>query len=334
MKHSDKIIVFKNLAAGADELLAALEPADLAVLDASVRRISGFHALASQLLATDRAPINAAGPSDLDRVVKALKERVDQQGEMLEVVTEEIASLAAAVTALSARTGPPASERLMVGNCEDVARPGSARPTEFESERRKWVAAGGDAPVPPEPKAEVRVELPPTIAERLVDLAAEVTREPEDPAPATEPVPVPDPPAAYRAAALADDNGPVSAGGQPLREAPHEVRAPAPAPEPSANGDRYGYRLAIAKLLADTPRQMKNIAEILSIPVELVNELLAHEWFERRPGPGRPVHQLTDAGRAALRDEGYALVPGDEPAPARAEVSPAASEPAPERPDL
>ena len=132
--------------------------------------------------------------------------------------------------------------------------------------------------------------------------------------------------------------GPARRVDEPPVEVPVATAEPAPAPaapvvaairaEPSANGNQPRHparelgarnRLAIARALANGPLSLKEVAAATGIVYGTVASIFASynttpAWFVKDDRRGAP-YQLTDAGRKALAEDGYVLVPGAESSP-------------------
>lgn len=304
-------IYVRTTATAADliALLAALEPKDIdAFAAASLAELDRMGRIRRAFLAALGAPAESAGRAG---VSPALEATVRKQGDMLEAVAEEVVALHALVRGMGDRILAQAellaerAGRLVVADIEDVAPPPSAdpdRPSEFEAARREWLA--------PQPAVAV-----------LDDPEADLV-------PAPRPCPVcwdggnptrRDCPACNGTC----DSTPV-AGPQPQVVAlpagvsPSVAQAVLTSTEPSANGHapkerstsagKRQKRLALARSLAAAPQRMSDLCRAVGMPDSTASVLLACDWFAKANGKYSP-YTLTDAGREALRADGYVLVP-------------------------
>jgi len=192
--------------------------------------------------------------------------------------------------AAEAGRGTVFAAKLSEGDAEALAAELAKRPVR----RGEWKALPDGVttiPDPTEDDAPSGIEPPAAIP---------AVPEPQ-PDPDAEPEPQPEPP-------------------QPMAEAPVAKGEP-DRPQREARDKR----LRIARYLANGPQSSTQIANALDIPVmTLVSRggLLGCDWFEMIGRGGATKRGLTDAGRQALREEGYIVPTAAEAEAHRAETSP------------
>lgn len=138
----------------------------------------------------------------------------------------------------------------------------------------------------------------------------------------------------------AEARGVAPAGRDDFREAVARAAGAVPAPAPGGARARAAVgranRLAIARALAERPMGATELAAATGLPKGTVSPILVREpapaWWVKG-GELRSPYSLTDAGRAALTEAGYLLVPPAPEAPPAPAPEPE-PEPEPARPEL
>jgi hypothetical protein len=228
----------------------------------------------------------APEPADAD-----LRAELEHQKKLVETLCDRVAVQAEMLARRAeAAAAPPRDLTAQVERIEHTVRSHDDMIERIADELgRKGDAAPGDAPLGPQ---EYRDDKAPPL--------------PTAPEPAPAPV---EPGVVAVQAEPASTRLPLLAGSQKER---------------SGLGQRN--RLAIARALVNGPLSLKEVAAATGIVYGTVASILASHntmpaWFVRDDARGAP-YQLTDAGRKALVEAGYVLVPGAEPKPI-AESTPA-----------